>query len=336
MNEMEMPDWQRDGQAHVWMPYTQMQTAPMPLPVERTEGCELVLSDGRRLLDAIASWWSVAHGYNHPHIQNSIRKQLETMPHVMMGGIHHEQALRLAKRLSVLLPSDGRRNLNRVFFSDSGSVAVEVALKISVQYWLNRSFAGKNRFVCFVDSYHGDTVGAMSVCDPLDSMHSHFKGYLLEQYPRPIPNSEEEWDNFESFINQHIDSLAGVIIEPLIQAAGGMRFHSPEQLQRLAKVCDSKEILLIADEIATGFARTGSMFAVEQAKVVPDIICLGKGMTGGAVGIAATVATEEIFFCLLSRRLGGSAHAWSNIHGQRNGLRQCERVSGSVREGTED
>jgi adenosylmethionine---8-amino-7-oxononanoate aminotransferase len=263
------------------MPYTQMQTAPLPLPVVATEGVYLTLADGRKLIDGMASWWTACHGYNHPHIRHAVEEQLRVMPHVMFGGINHEPALRLAARLAQLTPG----NLNRVFFADSGSVSVEVALKIAVQFWLNRGVTGRTKFVSFQNSYHGDTTGAMSVCDPDNSMHSHFKGFLLEQYSHPIPQTEAEHAAFESFLSSKKNEIAGVIIEPLIQGAGGMKFHPPESVSRIRSACNHQNVLLIADEIATGFGRTGTMFACEQAEVVPD---------------AATIATDEIFEAFLS------------------------------------
>jgi len=285
------PPWQREGYRHIWMPYTQMKTAPWPLPVVSTSGVRIRLADGRELLDGIASWWSACHGFNHPHILGEVERQLQVMPHVMFGGLNHEPALRLASRLAALLPGD----LNRVFFSDSGSVAVEVALKMAVQYWLNRGERGRNRFVCFRHGYHGDTLGAMSVTDPEGGMHAHFKGYLLEEYPAVIPESEDAVGELDTFLGRHGERLAGMILEPLVQGAGGYRFHSPEAVAALRRLCDAHGLLLIFDEIATGFGRTGSMFACEQAGVVPDIITLGKGMTGGVIGFAATVATDRVF-----------------------------------------
>lgn len=273
------------------MPYCQMKTAPPPLPVVATEDVYLILADGRRLIDGLGSWWTACHGYNHPHIAEAMHQQLSTMPHVMMGGIQHPQAVRLATRLANWLPAD----LNRVFFSDSGSVAVEVAMKMATQYYLNRGVGGRQKFVCFRHAYHGDTTGAMSLCDPINSMHANFKGFLLEQFPRALPRTKAEADDFETFVRLHRDSLAAVIIEPLIQGAGGMKFHPPETLRILRSVCDSYDLLLIADEIATGFGRTGTMFATEQADVVPDIICLGKALTGGTLGMAATVASDRVY-----------------------------------------
>jgi adenosylmethionine-8-amino-7-oxononanoate aminotransferase len=209
----------------------------------------------------------------------------------MNGGIEHPQATRLAKRLADLLPG----TLNHVFFSDSGSVAVEVAMKMAVQFHLNRGVEGRKKLVSFAHAYHGDTTGAMSLCDPINSMHAHFKGFLLEQFPSPLPRTRREADAFDAFVRRHRDNLAAVIIEPLIQGAGGMKFHPPETLRILRATCDRYGLLLIADEIATGFGRTGTMFACEQADVVPDIICLGKALTGGTMGMAATVATTEVF-----------------------------------------
>ncbi len=289
------PAWQRDVADHLWMPYTQMRTAPLPLPVVATEDVYLVLSDGRRLIDGLASWWTACHGYNHPHIAERVATQLEVMPHVMLGGIHHEGAVTLAARLAQLLPGD----LSHVFFSDSGSVAVEVAMKMAAQMWRSRGESTRNRFVTFRHAYHGDTTGAMSLCDPDRSMHAHFKGFLLEQYCQPIPETAAEQDAFAAFLRNRRDQLAAVVIEPLVQGAGGMRFHSVDALAAVARIAKEQGLLLIADEIATGFGRTGSMFACEQADVVPDIMCLGKALTGGTLGMAATVATGEVFesFC---------------------------------------
>jgi adenosylmethionine-8-amino-7-oxononanoate aminotransferase len=276
---------------HLWMPYSQMKTALPSVEIVSSNGVYLQTRDGRRLIDAISCWWTACHGHRHPHLMAAIQDQLKTLPHVMLGGIQHPQAVRLATRLAAMLPGE----LNHVFFSDSGSVAVEVALKIAKQFWLNQGDSKRNRFVCFRNAYHGDTTGAMSVCDPEDSMHHHFKGFLLEQFPRAIPATSEEFREFGRFLNERRDELAGVIIEPLVQGAAGMKFHSPDQLREIAARVRAAGLLLIADEIATGFGRTGTMFACEQAEVVPDIICLGKGLTGGTLPLAATVATTEVF-----------------------------------------
>ena len=273
-----------------------MQTAPLPVPVVATDDVHLVLADGTRLIDGMASWWTACHGYNHPHIRQAVEEQLHRMPHVMFGGINHEPALRLALRLAKFLPGD----LDHVFFSDSGSVAVEVALKMAVQYWLNRGVSGRHKFVSFLHAYHGDTTGAMSVCDPDNSMHSHFKGFLLEQYSQPIPQTTEETTHFDAFIQSKRSELAGVLIEPLIQGAGGMKFHPPESVAAISRICRQHDVLLIADEIATGFGRTGTMFACEQSEVVPDIMCVGKALTGGTLGLAATIATDRVYEAFLS------------------------------------
>lgn len=281
---------------NLWMPYTQMHTSPAPTRVVATDDVYLILEDGRRIIDGLASWWTACHGYNHPHVRQAVQAQLETMPHVMLGGITHEPARRLAERLAALAPGE----LDHVFFSDSGSVSVEVALKMAVQFWLNQNVSGRHRFASFRNAYHGDTTGAMSVCDPVNSMHSHFKGFLLEQFPQPLPRTEEESREFERFVKERRDQLAGVIIEPLVQGAGGMKFHSPDTLRRIADVCKRQNVLLIADEIATGFGRTGTMFACEQASVVPDIMCVGKALTAGTLSMAATIATREVFAAFLS------------------------------------
>ena len=278
----------------LWMPYCQMKTATPPIEVESTEGILLRLKDGRELIDGISSWWTACHGYNHPKIVQAMIDQAKKMPHVMMGGIVHEQAIRLADRLARCLEGDG----NRVFLCDSGSVAVEVAMKMAMQHWANRSSTGKtsrNKFISFQNAYHGDTTGAMSVCDPEDSMHANFKGFLLEQFPHAIPETDELEAAFDAFVAQRKEQLAAVIIEPLVQMAAGMRFHSADALQRIARVCRKHDLLLIADEVATGFGRTGAMFAHQQAGIPPDIMCVGKGLTGCSVGLAATIATAKVY-----------------------------------------
>ena len=278
----------------LWRPYCQMKTASKPIEVASTQGVTLRLKDGRELIDGISSWWTACHGYNHPKIVDTIIQQARKMPHVMMGGIVHEQAVRLAERLANCLPGKG----NRVFLSDSGSVAVEVAMKMAVQHWANQSPTGRtcrNKFISFQNSYHGDTVGAMSVCDPEDSMHANFKGFLLDQFPQAIPENDELELAFDSFVASRKDQIAAVIIEPLVQMAAGMRFHSTGALQRIERVCQRHELLLIVDEVATGFGRVGEMFAYQSAGIRPDIICVGKGLTGCSVGLAATIATAKVY-----------------------------------------
>ena len=290
------PEWYEQGLPNVWLPYCQMQLAPAPLAAARTHGCRIVLADGRELIDGIASWWSVCHGYNHPHILNCVSRQLSTMPHVMFGGMVHEPALRLARRLTALAPA----GLSRVFFSDSGSVAVEVALKMALQYWQNVAKRGKDKFLCFTDGYHGDTFGAMSVSDPAKSMHKALHGALISQHVVDIPRDEAALAELDAWLGRTSSRLAGMIIEPLVQGAGGMRFHSAPILASLHVLARKHGILLIADEIATGFCRTGRMFASLEAGISPDILCLGKALTGGTIGMGATLAREEIFESFLS------------------------------------
>ncbi len=290
---MTNPDWLNLD--HVWLPYTQMKTTEMPVPVVSASGVRLQLADGRELIDGISSWWTACHGYAHPHILKATSEQLEKMPHVMFGGLAHEPAYRLASRLASMLPGD----LNHVFFSESGSVAVEVALKMAVQFWLNQ---GKRRtkFVSFRGGYHGDTFATMAICDPEEGMHKLFRGVVPEQFVLDLPNSKENSDALDRFLSEQSKEIAAIIIEPLVQGAGGMKFHAPDVLAGINKLCQRHNLLLIFDEIFTGFGRTGSMFACEQAGVTPDIICLGKALTGGTVPLAATVATDKIFNAFLS------------------------------------
>lgn len=268
-----------------------MKTAAPPLAVARTDGVRMTLADGRELVDGIASWWTACHGYNHPHIRSAVTRQLEAMPHVMFGGLTHEPALSLARRLAALLPGD----LNRVFFTDSGSVAVEVALKMAVQYWLNKGTRGRTKFVAFKGGYHGDTTGAMAVSDPDEGMHRMFAGLLPEHHVLDLPRDESTAKALESFVAARAETLAGLIVEPLVQGAGGMIFHEPAVLQKLRRIADKYNLLLICDEIFTGFGRTGSMFASESAGIVPDIVCLSKALTGGTMALAATVARDHVF-----------------------------------------
>ena len=284
-------DWYQTGLRHIWLPYAQMKTARPPLPVARTHGCRIVLADGRELIDGIASWWTACHGYNHPHIRAAVEWQLARMPHVMFGGLTHEPALTLARRLAALMPA----GLDRVFFSDSGSVAVEVAMKMAVQYWLNRGVRGRRRFVSFKGGYHGDTTGAMAVCDPESGMHALFRGLLPEHLVVDLPQDEEGVTALSRLLETRADEIAGIIVEPLVQGAGGMRFHDSEVLQRLRVAADRYDVLLVFDEIFTGFGRTGTMFAFEQAAVAPDIVTLSKALTGGTLPLAATIASAKVF-----------------------------------------
>jgi len=285
------PDWFTRGLPFLWQPYTQMKTATPPVPVVKTHGTRLVLADGRELIDGIASWWTAVHGYNHPYIRAAVAAQLADMPHVMMGGLAHPQALKLARRLAGLLPAD----LDHVFFSDSGSVAVEVAMKMALQYWLNRGVRNRTKILAFKGGYHGDTIATMSVCDPEEGMHALFKGVLPENHVIDLPRDEESLARFDSFLERHAGELAAILVEPLVQGAGGMLFHDAEALKHLRRAADRYEILLIFDEIFTGFGRTGTMFACNAAGVVPDIITLGKGLSGGTLPLAATVARDRVF-----------------------------------------
>ena len=285
------PSWNADGLDHIWLPYAQMKTAAPPLAVTATHGSRIVLADGRELIDGIASWWTACHGYNHPHIRAAVERQLAAMPHVMFGGLVHEPALTLARRLVGLL---GPNDLDRVFFSESGSVAVEVALKMAVQYWRNQG-RGRTRFLAFTGGYHGDTTGAMAVSDPQGSMHAAFRGLLPEQITVDLPVDEQSTVAFETALERHADELAAIIVEPLVQGAGGMRFHDAKVLRTLRTAADRYELLLIFDEIFTGFGRTGAMFAFQAAGVVPDIVTLSKALTGGTLPLAATIADKKVF-----------------------------------------
>ena len=287
----DTPAWYEVGLPHVWLPYAQMKTAPSPLPVVRTHGSRIVLADGRELIDGIASWWTACHGYNHPHLRAAIEHQLAIMPHVMFGGIVHEQALRLACRLSALTPGD----LTRVFFSDSGSVAVEVAMKMAIQFWRNQGSSRRTKFIAFRGGYHGDTTGAMSICDLAAGMHKAFAPLLPQHHILDLPRDEESAEAFARHLDRHAEELAGVVVEPLVQGAGGMLFHDASVLQLLRAAADRYELLLICDEIFTGFGRTGYLFACDAAGVVPDIMTLSKALTGGTLPLAATVARPKIF-----------------------------------------
>lgn len=289
-NVRDKADWYRSGLDHIWLPYAQMKTAPLPLPVVRTEGTRIHLADGRELIDGIASWWTACHGYNHPYIRQAVQTQLEIMPHVMFGGLVHEQALTLASRLAALLPGD----LDRVFFTDSGSVAVEVAMKMAIQYWLNAGQGKRDTFIYFRGGYHGDTLATMAISDEA-GMHQAFAGVLHRHLVADLPEDDESETALVTLLERHADTLAGIIVEPLVQGASGMRFHDPAVLTRLRRLADRYDLLLIFDEIFTGFGRTGTMFACESADVVPDIITLSKALTGGTLPLAATVARRKVF-----------------------------------------
>ena len=291
MTDWPEKDWHTRGCPHIWLPYTQMKTTPAPLAAAATQGSRITLADGRELIDGVASWWTALHGYNHPHIVEAIERQARIMPHVMLGGLLHEQAATLAARLAAILPG----GLTRVFFSDSGSVAVEVAMKMAVQYWLNQNIRGRTKFLAFKGGYHGDTMATMAVCDPEEGMHTKFAGILPEHHVIELPRDEESIAAFDQFLERQAGELAAILVEPLVQGAGGMVFHDEHTLRRLRAAADKYDLLLIFDEIFTGFGRTGAMFACEAAGVAPDIMTLGKGLSGGTLPLAATVATQKVF-----------------------------------------
>ncbi len=285
------PEWYENGVTHMWWPYAQMKTARPPTAVMGTDGSRIILADGRQLIDGVASWWTACHGYNHPHIRDAVMGQLQVMPHVMIGGLAHQQPMILARRLAALAPGD----LDRVFFTDSGSVAVEVAMKMAVQYWINRGAKGRTRFLAFRGGYHGDTSGAMAICDPDEGMHALFRGFLPEHIIVDLPTDERTAAAFSLTLDRHAEEIAAIFVEPLVQGAGGMRFHDPAVLRRLRAAADRFDLLLVFDEIFTGFGRTGTMFACQAADVVPDIMTLSKALTGGTLPLAATIATRKVF-----------------------------------------
>lgn len=296
---------------HIWHPYASMIEPPPVYPVVSAQGVRLKLADGRELIDGMSSWWSAIHGYNHPILNQAASDQLSQMSHVMFGGITHPAAVKLAKLLVDITPP----SLDKVFFSDSGSVAVEVAIKMAIQYCYARGQKQKHKLLSLRTGYHGDTFGAMAVCDPVTGMHQLFSDVLPLHYFADTPRcafdsdcTDNDIKSLQQLIEQHHGELAAVILEPIVQGAGGMNFYSPQYLKRVRQLCDEFDVLLIADEIATGFGRTGKLFACEHADIEPDILCLGKCLTGGYLSMAVTLCSDKVATGVCDSEAGALMH----------------------------
>lgn len=294
MNQEELIQFDKD---HIWHPYTSMNHPIPAYPVESASGTLIKLKDGRELIDGMSSWWSTIHGYNHPELNKAIEEQIKKVSHVMFGGLTHEPAVKLAKTLVDISPE----GLNKVFFADSGSVSVEVSIKMALQYWLGIGKSEKNRIISFRKAYHGDTFGAMSLCDPEGGMHHLFKDILAKQIFCEAPTTpfgesinKSDKENLKEIFEKHLHETAAFIVEPIVQGAGGMRIYSADVLKELRRLCDEYDVLLIADEIATGFGRTGELFACNHANISPDILCLGKAITGGMMTFAASLCNDKV------------------------------------------
>jgi adenosylmethionine-8-amino-7-oxononanoate aminotransferase len=297
--------------AHVWHPYSSMGKEHPLFAVESANGVRLKLIDGRELIDGMSSWWCAIHGYNHPVMNRAVTAQLNKMSHVMFGGLTHQPAVLLAEKLVALTPDP----LQTVFFSDSGSVAVEVAMKMAIQYWHDKGQASKQHFLTVRSGYHGDTLGAMSVCDPVTGMHKLFSDVLTSQYFVAAPKcrfgevcNDKDIAEMKACLEENNQKIAAVIMEPVVQGAGGMRFYSADYLKQVRRLCSEYGVLLILDEIATGFGRTGRLFACEHADISPDIMCVGKALTGGYMTLAATLTTADVSSTISSGEPGLFMH----------------------------